>query len=95
MSEADREHVAFEVAKDPTAGVVIQGTGGLRKMRIALPGRGKRGGGRIIYWLHSEDFPVVLVFAFAKNEADDLTSNQRKLLARVTASLIEEFGGKR
>ncbi|MBB4641955.1 helix-turn-helix domain-containing protein [Rhizorhapis suberifaciens] len=80
MTEAERDHVVDVISENPEAGVVIKGTGGLRKMRIALQGRGKRGGGRIVYWFHSPDYPTVLMLAFAKNEADDLSSEQKKRL---------------
>ncbi len=72
-------------------GVLIQGTGGLRKMRIGLSGRGKRGGGRVVYWFHSEGYPVVLLAMFAKNEASDLTAKERAILVMVAAQLLNDF----
>ena len=53
LTEAERAEVVDMIAVDPSsAGVVVPGTGGLRKMRIGLQGRGKSGGGRVIYWSH-------------------------------------------
>jgi len=52
----------------------------LRKLRIPLQGRGKRGGGRVIYWYYNEGYPAVLMWVFAKNEADDLSPSQKKQL---------------
>ena len=49
-------------------------------MRIPLQGRGKRGGGRVVYWFHSTDYPAVLLLVFAKNKAADLTAEDRKRL---------------
>ena len=92
MSEEERVAVVDMVAADPEAGAVVPGTGGLRKLRIPLGGRGKRGGGRVIYWYHSEGCPVVLLFVFAKNQAEDLAPGRRRLLMRIAASLNEEFG---
>lgn len=92
MSEEERGAVVDMVAADPEAGAVVAGTGGLRKMRIRLGGRGKRGGGRVIYWYQSEGCPVVLLFVFAKNQAEDLAPGRRRLLMRIAASLNEEFG---
>jgi hypothetical protein len=92
MSEAEREHVVDAIAADPTAGVLVRGTNGLRKMRIPLRGRGKRSGGRVVYWFHSPDYPVVLMFAFAKNEAGDLTGEERKRLAALGAMMRQQFG---
>ena len=94
MSDTERAQVVDAVAERPDAGVLIKGSKGLRKMRIALAGRGKRGGGRIIYWYHSAGFPAVLLWAFAKNEADDLTAAQLKRLLDETGRLIEDFGGR-
>jgi hypothetical protein len=95
MSDAERAHIVDTVAARPDAGVIITGSKGLRKMRIALAGRGKRGGGRIIYWYHSPGFPAVLLWVFAKNEADDLIAAQLKRLVGEADMLVDDFGGKR
>ena len=55
MSEAEMETVVSMISASPMAGDVIQGTGGLRKLRIPLQGRGKRGGGRVVYWHYNGD----------------------------------------
>lgn len=94
LSEAEQTELINLLAARPDAGVVIQGTGGLRKLRIGLQGRGKRSGGRVIYWFHSLGYPAVLLWVFAKNEASDLTTAQRKLLSAQAAGLLEDFGGK-
>ena len=94
MSATDRARIVDLVAAAPTAGAVIKGTGGLRKVRVPLEGRGKRGGGRVIYWFHSAAFPAVLLWIFAKNDAADLTSDQRARLAAAAKLLIEDFGGQ-
>jgi len=95
MSEAEREQVIDVVAADPTGGMLIKGMSGLRKMRIPLQGRGKRGGGRIVYWFHSTDYPAVLMLLFAKNEAADLSAEQRKRLVALGARLAGQLGGER
>ena len=68
---------------------MIQGSGGLRKLRWPLPGRGKRGGLRIIYFWDeaSETFDTLL--AHPKNEREDLTALQLRVLRRLVR---EEFG---
>jgi hypothetical protein len=91
MSRFEMDSVVDTISVNPTAGDIIKGTGGLRKMRIPLQGRGKRGGGRVIYWFHNEGYPAVLMWAFAKNEAADLTSAQSKTLSTVAATFIEEL----
>jgi hypothetical protein len=67
----------------PDAGELIRGTRGLRKFRWALSGRGKRGGARVIYFWHPPSRQLLMLFAFAKNETDDLTVEQRRALRRV------------
>jgi len=54
------------LARRPKAGRVIQGTGGLRKVRIARSGKGKSGGTRVIYYYHNEDKPILLLLIYAK-----------------------------
>jgi len=94
LSEEDRSAVDV-IASDPEAGVVIPGTGGLRKLRIALPGRGKRGGGRVIYWYHSPGLPVLLLWMLAKSVAADLTKDQYRRLTQAAEGLAGNFGAKR
>ena len=57
MSDEQRAQVVEMLARDPECGEVMQGTGGVRKVRVALPGRGKSGGARVIYYFHSGGFP--------------------------------------
>ncbi|MEX0638078.1 MAG: toxin [Burkholderiales bacterium] len=68
--------------KDPEAGEVIQGTGGLRKMRFAdaRRGKGKRGGLRVIYYWWSPGMQFWLYTLYDKDELKDLTPEQRKAL---------------
>lgn len=67
----------------PNAGKLIRGTAGLRKLRWAASGRGKRGGARIIYYWHPPTHQILMLFIFAKNEADDLSAEQRRILGRI------------
>jgi hypothetical protein len=93
MTDEERIAIVDMVAVNPTAGVLVKGMHGIRKLRIPLEGRGKRGGGRIIYWFHSERFPAALLWVFAKNEVSDMTEDQKKALAAVVQSLPCELGG--
>jgi mRNA-degrading endonuclease RelE of RelBE toxin-antitoxin system len=74
-----------ELMQNPHAGDVIEGTGGLRKLRQPDPrrGKGKRGGLRIIYywWLGGDQFWLFTVYD--KDQADDLTADQRKAVKRL------------
>ena len=95
LSDEERAAVVDMISAAPEAGAVVRGTGGLRKMRIALRGRGKRGGGRVIYWYHNEGFPVVLLTIYAKNEAADLDFDELRHFAAVGAALVHELGVKK
>jgi hypothetical protein len=91
MSAAEQESVVSIISATPTLGDVIPGSGGLRKLRIPLQGRGKRGGGRVIYWFYNEGYPAILMWAFAKNEASDLSPTQKKLLATAAETFTTQF----
>jgi hypothetical protein len=95
LSSDERASVVDVIAQNPTSGVLIPGAGGVRKLRIGMEGRGKRGGGRIIYWFHSTDYPAVLLWVLAKNAASDLTPDQAKRLRIFADGLLEDYGAKR
>lgn len=65
----------------PEAGDVIRDGAGLRKLRWSVPGRGKRGGARIIYYRYVPGDHIYLIFAYMKNKQEDLTRDQVKILA--------------
>jgi len=70
----------------PTLGPLIRGTGGLRKARWALPGRGKRGGVRVIYYWAANQEQLFMLLMYPKSERDDLTPAQLRQLRK----LVEE-----
>ena len=76
--------------KDPQIGDVIQGTGGARKMRIQLDGRGKSGGGRVVYLDVFEKEKLYLLFAYPKNVQEDLTEEQRKAIRLLIEAIKKE-----
>jgi len=78
------------LARRPELGAVIRGTGGVRKLRVALPGRGKRGGARVIYYYHGGADRVFLIYAYAKNRKDDLTGAEKSEMRKLTALLEAE-----
>jgi hypothetical protein len=83
-----------ELVKDPTKGKVIQGTGGLRKIRMAARGKGKRGGARVIYYFVQIDETIYMIFVYDKSEADDLTSDQKKNLKALAQAIAEQYRRK-
>ena len=77
-SSTDMGRLEAEIAVNPQAGDVIPGLMGLRKIRFALGSKGKRGGGRAVYFLMVSDDVAVMIFAYAKSAQEDLTMEQRK-----------------
>ena len=77
-SSTDMGRLEAEIAVNPQAGGVIPGLMGLRKIRFALGNKGKRGGGRAVYFLMVSDDVAVMIFAYAKSAQEDLTTEQRK-----------------
>ena len=76
--------------ENPHIGDVIQGTGGARKMRIQLDGRGKSGGGRVIYLDVFEKEKLYLLFAYPKNVQEDLTEEQKKTIKSLIDAIKKE-----
>jgi hypothetical protein len=87
LSESERNGVIDHVAANPKAGDLIQGTGGVRKLRWARSGRGKSGGVRVIYYFHSEVLPLYLLTVFGKGEKADLSQAERNELAKLVQVL--------
>lgn len=75
------------LAADPLCGDLIQGTGGVRKIRFAIQGRGKSGGVRVVYYYYNETRPLFLLTVFSKNEKDNLTMVERNSLAKLVKAL--------
>jgi hypothetical protein len=80
MSDEDFRLLQVSLLLRPDQGKVIPRGGGLRKMRWALAGRGKSGGARIIYYWFAAQAVVYLLLIYSKNEQEDLTPDQLKLL---------------
>jgi hypothetical protein len=94
LTKAEQDAVIDLVAYDPTRGDLIPGTGGLRKLRIAAGGSGKRGGARVIYYFYSEDFPVLLLALYAKNEKSDLSAREKKTFATLVQEIVAQWRRK-
>lgn len=77
------------LAENPAVGDLIPGGRGLRKVRVPLPGRGKRGGGRVIYYHWQGKNQCYLVFAYAKNVTPDLTRDQLQRLAAAIGTELD------
>lgn len=91
MRDDERALLVDYLAHNPMAGDLVPGTGGVRKVRWALEGRGKRSGGRVIYFYHDADMPLFALTAYAKNERTNLSQQDRNDFRRLTALLVEVF----
>ncbi len=97
LTDAALRALEIEILKDPTRAPVIQGTGGLRKLRFVEPGaaRGKSGAYRICYSIFPEFGTIALAVVFGKNEKHDLTIADRRAVAAIIrayrAELEREF----
>ena len=89
----DEEYREFQadLAANPKAGDVIPGLGGLRKIRLALPGRGKRGGARVLCLLFVRAETVFLLYVFTKGEFEDLPPDKRRVIRRLVEEIKKEF----
>jgi hypothetical protein len=92
MPDEERMLLIDYLAHNPTAGDLVQGTGGVRKLRWGLEGRGKRGGARVVYFYHSVDIPLFALSAYAKNERADLSQKDRNDFRQLTKLLAEAYG---
>ena len=83
LSEEQYRLLQQQLVAKPNTGRVIPGSGGLRKVRWAGSGRGKRGGIRLIYYWAVAREQLLLLFVYPKNEQDDLTPTQLRALKRI------------
>lgn len=89
-----RELIDF-LARNPEAGDEIPGTGGVRKVRFAVSGRGKRGGARVIYYYLDEAIPLYALLVYAKNVKTDMSSDERQTVAALAAELKKAWKERR
>lgn len=90
LSDSDLPALEEALLEDPQLGDVIEGTGGARKMRIRLQGRGKSGGGRVIYLDVFEKESIYLLFAYPKSVQSNLTPEQTRLIRRAVEAIKGE-----
>jgi hypothetical protein len=89
LTETDRREIVDYLAANPDAGDLMEGTGGVRKIRWGRDGRGKSGGVRVIYYFHSKRMPLYLLTMFAKNERANLSKAERNELAGLVDLLVQ------
>ena len=89
LGEEARREMEDSIVAAPDAAPVIRGTGGIRKLRWAGSGRGKRGGIRVVFYQAGPD-AIYLLTAYAKADREDLTPADTKALTRLVAAIKKE-----
>jgi hypothetical protein len=86
LTDDDYAHLQQMLVADPELGEVVPGTGGIRKMRWGVAGRGKRGGIRVIYFLRTKQEEIWLLTLYAKNVIE-------KISAHILRQIKDEIDG--
>ncbi|QLH16469.1 type II toxin-antitoxin system RelE/ParE family toxin [Paracoccus pantotrophus] len=87
FNEDENQKLIDFLAENPMAGDEISGTGGVRKVRFAASGRGKRGGARVIYYYLDETMPLYALLTYAKNARSDMTPDEKRTVAALATAL--------
>ena len=91
FSAAERAAIVDRLAADPRCGVVVPGSGGIRKVRFGVGARGKSGGARITYLYAGDGLPIFILATFAKNEKADLSAAERNALGRIVGDMVKAY----
>ena len=95
MGEEECLELISFLAFNPDAGDVLEGAGGVRKLRWARQGGGKSGGFCVIYFFHSGAMPLFALSIYGKNQKANLTKAERNEIKRLSAMLVAAYTGRR
>ena len=87
MDDDQFHQLQLALIERPDAGDVIRNSGGIRKVRWTMKGKGKRGGLRVIYYWITEDHQIVFLTAYAKSQATDISPAALKEMRRIVENL--------
>ena len=87
LNDNDLQNLQVELLKNPQLGNVIRCTGRLRKMRFAFQNKGKSGSTRVLYVDFVVAETIYLIFAYPKNEKDNLTNEERNNIKKLIEQL--------
>ena len=91
LNDADLQRLQIELLSDPKVGAVMQGTGGVRKMRFAFEDRGKSGSARVIYIDFEVYEKIFLITAYSKDEKDNLSKGERNEIRQMISILENQL----
>jgi len=95
LTDEEHDDLLLYLAMHHEVGDEIPGTGGVRKLRYAVQGRGKSGGVRVIYYFFDQVNPILALFLYGKNEQGNLTPAEKKLAASLAAEMKAEAKARR
>ncbi|HSW69448.1 MAG TPA: type II toxin-antitoxin system RelE/ParE family toxin [Gammaproteobacteria bacterium] len=92
MDDKERQNFINYIAGNPSAGALIQSTGGARKIRWQADAhKGKSGGARIIYFYYNQNIPIFLFTAYKKNKKINLTAAEKTTLRKIIKLIVAEY----
>ena len=91
LSDDEREALVYYLSSSPKSGILIKGTGGIRKIRWAREDSGKSESYRVIYFFHSMEIPLFILNIFAKSEKVNITQAERNELKQLTGLLVKQY----
>ena len=92
LTEEERAGLIAFLGTNPTAGDIIEGAGGVRKLRWARKGGGKSGGYRVLYYYYSERIPLFALGIYAKNAKESVDKAEKNIFRQLTALLRQSYG---
>jgi hypothetical protein len=93
MDKKSRDDFVSHIARNPTEGDLIPGTGGARKIRwTADSNQGKSGGTRVIYYYHNQNMPIFLFTAYRKNQKENISESEKNILKTIIKSIVKVYG---
>ena len=95
LDPQERQDLIAYLANHPETGDIMEGTGGVRKLRWSRGGQGKSGGVRVLYYYHDARMPLYLLTLFAKGDKANLTKAERNELADLVDILVGIWKGRK
>jgi hypothetical protein len=91
LSDGEVHSIVTQLSENPNVGDLIVGTGGARKWRVPIRGKGKSSGYRVISYYSAEDVPVFLLDIFSKGEKINLSQRERNQLKTILGGIAEDY----